>query len=324
MSTDPLVSVIIPTYNRAALICETLDNVFSQTYRNFELIVVDDGSTDETQSRLRQYGGRIRIVTQANAGPSAARNRGIEVAYGEIIAFQDSDDLWQPTKLERQVALLGKMDTSVPCCLCNAVMRFVNRKETTSFAISLMRPRHEEGVWLNVPEVLATRFVLFNQTAAIRREALERVGGFDEDLKYLEDYDLPLRLALEGPWAFIREPLVMWRGGSPGSFYQQALSDPVVLKECELKIFERMVARVDDGVQHASFRRHLKRQLRIVRRQLRATELSQTNSPGARAIGRLLMEVDHYLGAAFRRSPWFPRPITIPVSAVGPETRGYV
>lgn len=313
MKTNPLVSVIIPTYNRAALICETIDNVFQQTYRNFELIVVDDGSTDETQSRLRKYGDRIRAVTQTHAGAAAARNRGIEVARGEIIAFQDSDDLWQPSKLERQVTLLGKAGPSVPCCLCNALMRFVSRAEVTSFAISLMHPRHEEGIWLNVSEVLATRFVLFNQTAAIRREALERVGGFDEHLKYLEDYDLPLRLTLEGPWAFIREPLMIWRGGSPGSFYQQALNDPIVLKECELKIFERMLARVDDGGQHASLRGHLVRQLRIVRRQLRATKLSHADSFGTRAIGRLLMQVDHYLGAAFRRSPWFPRPITLPI-----------
>ena len=317
MSGNPLVSVIIPTYNRCALLCETIDNVFEQTYRNFELIVVDDGSTDETLSGLRQYGDRIRVITQANAGAAVARNRGIAVAHGEIIAFQDSDDLWQPTKLERQVALLGKMDTSVPCCLCNAVMRFVNRKETTSFAISLMRPRHEEGAWLNVPEVLATRFVLFNQTVAIRREVLERVGGFDEDLKYLEDYDLPLRLALEGPWAFIREPLVIWRGGSPGSFYEQGLNDPIALKECELKIFERMLARVEHGDQQASLQRLLKRQLRSVRRQLKATELSRTDSPGKRAIGMLLMRVDHYQGAAFRRSPWFPKPITLPTSEAG-------
>ncbi len=315
MSSTPLVSVIIPTYNRAALVCQTIDNIFQQTYRNFELIVVDDGSTDETQARLRQYADRIRVITQANAGAAVARNRGIAAAHGEIIAFQDSDDLWQPTKLERQVALLQETNTSVPCCLCNAVMRFVNRDEVTSFAISLVHPEHEEGIWLNVPEVLVTRFILFNQTVAIRREALERVGGFDEDLKYLEDYGLPLRLALGGPWAFIREPLVMWRGGSPGSFYEQALNDPIVLKKCELTIFERLLARVGDGAQHASLRRHLERQLGIVRRQLRATELSHTDSPGARAIGRLLMQVDHYLGAAFRRSPWFPRPITIPVSA---------
>src|SRR5260370_40369290 len=116
MSSTPLVSVIIPTYNRAALVCQTIDNVFQQTYRNFEIILVDDGSTDETQARLRQYGDRIRVITQTNAGAAVARNRGIAAAHGEIIAFQDSDDLWQPTKLERQVPLLQETNTSVPCC----------------------------------------------------------------------------------------------------------------------------------------------------------------------------------------------------------------
>ncbi len=103
-----LVSIIIPTYNRADVISETIDNVFSQTYKNFELIVVDDGSTDGTPAILRKYANRIRVITQKNAGPAAARNRGIEVSGGDIIAFQDSDDLWEPTKLERQVALLEK------------------------------------------------------------------------------------------------------------------------------------------------------------------------------------------------------------------------
>src|SRR5713101_4326808 len=109
MSGNPLVSVIIPTYNRCALLCQTIDNVFEQTYRNFELIVVDDGSTDDTQARLHQLGDRIRAVSQDHAGPAAARNRGIEAARGKITCSQDSDDLWHSTKPKRQVALLGKM-----------------------------------------------------------------------------------------------------------------------------------------------------------------------------------------------------------------------
>src|SRR6267143_4580689 len=83
-----LVSIIIPTYNRADVISETIDNVFSQTYKNFELIVVDDGSTDGTPAILRKYANRIRVITQKNAGPAAARNRGIEVSGGDIIAFK--------------------------------------------------------------------------------------------------------------------------------------------------------------------------------------------------------------------------------------------
>jgi len=114
---NPLVSAIIPTYNRAHVICDAVESILAQTYREIEVIVVDDGSKDDTLPRLKQYGDRIRVVSQANAGPAAARNRGIAVAQGELIAFLDSDDLWLSTKIERQVALLQRAGESVPCCL---------------------------------------------------------------------------------------------------------------------------------------------------------------------------------------------------------------
>jgi GT2 family glycosyltransferase len=314
--TGPLVSVIIPTYNRAGIICRTIDNIFQQTYSNIELIIVDDGSTDDTLSKLRQYGSRLRVVEQSNSGPAVARNHGAKLAHGEIIAFQDSDDLWKPTKLERQVALL-EMDRSIPCCLCNVVFRVVNGKELTSFEFSQVHFDQDESIWLNVLEVLSTRFVLFNQAAAIRREVFEKLGGFDEDLKYLEDYDLPLRLALEGPWAAIQEPLVVYQEGTPESFSQQASKDQVVLKECELRIFEQMRTNVAAGNKQLGVQRHLERRLAMLRRQLWATKLTSTKSFGASTIGRLLTQVDRYLLAAFRRSPWFPQPITVPISRLG-------
>jgi len=310
MSGQPLVSVIIPTYNRAGMICHTIDNIFQQTYSNFELIIVDDGSTDNTQATLRQYGNRIRVVTQDNAGPSVARNHGARVAQGEIIAFQDSDDLWKPTKLERQVALLER-DRSVPCCLCNVVMR--SSDGFTSFDHSLVRSRHDEGLWTNVTEVLATRFLLFNQAAAIRRAAFEKVGGFPEDLKYLEDYDLPLRLSLEGPWVLIREPLVIYGQDSPISFSDQAKKDPVALRECELKIYEQMLVRIEGVSRYAQARRSLWRRLGMARRQLMAIKLERSDRRAARAASKLLTSVDRYRMAIFRRSPWFPQPITIPL-----------
>src|SRR6266571_2191250 len=313
MNSNPLVSVIIPTYNRAGIISQTIDNIFQQTYRNFELIIVDDGSTDDTQSKLRQYGDRIRVVKQSNAGPAVARNHGARLARGEIIAFQDSDDLWKPTKLERQVTLL-QHDRSISCCLCSVLMRMDNGNPLTSFDHSLVRFREDQGIWLNALDVLTTRFILFNQAAAIRRNAWEKVGGFREDLKYLEDYDLPLRLSLEGPWAFIKEPLVIYGQGSPGSFSQQALKDPIVLKECELKLFERIQASLGDGIKQGRVQKSVTYRLAMLRRQLKATKLARSESLALRAVSSLLMIMDHYLMAAFRRSPWFPAPITISVS----------
>lgn len=311
MKSDLLVSVVIPTYNRAEIISRTIDDVFRQTYRNLELIVVDDGSVDDTRTQLEKYGDRIQVIAQSNRGPAVARNRGAAAARGEIIAFQDSDDAWKPEKLARQVSLLEKMGRSVPCCLCNADM-VLDGKATTTFDYSLIRPQHGEGLWLNVGDVLATRFVLFNQTVAIWRDAFERAGGFDETLKYLEDYDLPLRLALQGPWGFIKEPLVVYTGASAGSFSQQALSDPITLQQCEMTIVRRMIQLVEGSERHARMKMYLRRRAKRSRRGLREISLRRTNLSVARPVARLIGTFAHYEEALFRRSPWFPKMITVP------------
>jgi glycosyltransferase involved in cell wall biosynthesis len=315
MKNCPLVSVIIPTYNRAAVICHSIESVLRQTYSNTEVIVVDDGSTDDTQLRLKRFGERIRIVTQPNAGPGAARNLGIRLSRGEIIAFQDSDDLWKPTKLERQVRLLESLDASVPCCLCNATFQFRDGRATTVFDISSINARHDEVIWSNVAEVLATRFVLFNQMVAIRRSALQRTGGFDETLRYLEDYDLSLRLAFEGPWALIREPLVIYREGSPDSLARRSVQDEVVMKQYEMKIFNRVLTKLSAENGHASTRRYFVNRLRIFRWGLRAAQLSQGGSWGSRAAGNVGTKILHSYNKAFRRSPWCPTALTRPVNA---------
>ncbi len=312
MSGEPLVSVVIPTYNRAGLICQTIDNVLKQTYSNFELIIVDDGSKDDTLLRLRQYGNRIRVIAQANAGPAVARNRGAAESRGEIIAFQDSDDLWDPTKLQRQVALMEKLGPAVPCCLCNVVMKVVNGKDLTSFDISLIQLPDAESVWLNALEVLATRFVLFNQAVAIRRGAWEKIGGFREDVKYDEDYDLALRLALEGPWAMITDPLVRYGEGSPESFSGQALKNPILLKQCEVAIFEEVLASVKTRGLGANVETQLRNRIRMFRLGLHAANLRQVKSQTGRLKAKLLMGFDRAYYAAFRRSPWFPKPLAVP------------
>src|SRR2546426_4397762 len=96
MKNMPLVSVIIPTYNRGGIICETIESVLQQTYENVEVVVIDDGSSDDTQDKLKQYADRLRVAYQQNSGPAAARNRGIEISRGGIVAFQDSDDILIP------------------------------------------------------------------------------------------------------------------------------------------------------------------------------------------------------------------------------------
>lgn len=303
MSSGPLVSAIIPTYNRADVVFEAVDSVLGQTYSNLEVIVVDDGSSDETAARLRRYGDRIRLVSQENAGPAVARNRGMTVSRGELIAFLDSDDLWLPTKIEQQVALLERAGKSVPCCLCNIMMRWQER-DISSFEIASLRPSTDEGIWVNADEILATRFVLFNQGIIIRREVLERIGGFDESLRLLEDHELALRLSLEGPWSFIKEPLVIWRE-TPGSLYHEAPTEEICSKA--VHILEKHLARLSADHQHRTLRRHVNRELKRARRSLWATQVSQKNSWGASSVGGSLLRIERYRSAVFRRSTWFPK-----------------
>ena len=301
-----------------SVICRTIDNVLAQTYREIEVIVVDDGSTDDTQSELRKYGGRIRVIAQPNSGPSAARNRGIEAARGEFIALQDSDDLWMATKLERQVGLLERTDRSVVCCLCNAVLRYTGRPETTAFRGAWLFPTYDEGLWTNVAEVFATRFVWFCQTSMIRRDVLERIGGFDETLKYQEDYDLPLRLALEGPWVFIREPLTIWQQGAPGSWSEKALSEAVHLKECEIRMRNKILAIVGNADKHRRLRKLLNRELSRNRRELWRAEFAHKKRPAAAAVAEILARFDRYCWGVYRRLPCYPR---LEARAVGTDSK---
>ena len=317
MRNQPGVSVIIPTFNRANVISETIDSVLAQTYRDIEIIIVDDGSTDDTAKKLSIYGDRIRIVYQQNAGTSAARNRGIEVSNAKLIAFQDSDDLWKPTKLERQVSLLSRLDSSVPCCLCNAIMQnlYGDGRELLSFDISGISSQYQEGLWLNVTEVLASRSVLFNQTVAVRREALEKVGGFDADLRTAEDYDLSLRLSLEGPWGFIAEPLTIWRAGATNSLSKMAVQDQIKLKENEIKIFERMLSRIK-GTGQERLERLLSKRLSEFRRRLALAQLSKTKSGTAQFRANLVGAVENYRTRIAGKLSKLPKMDTQPVAAV--------
>jgi glycosyltransferase involved in cell wall biosynthesis len=303
---QPLVSAIIPTYNRASLVTEAIDSILEQTFRNIEIIVVDDGSTDDTQDRLAQYGDRIRVITQDNSGPASARNRGITAARGDLIAFLDSDDRWLPTKVARQVALLSRAGPSVPCCICNIRMQWSDG-ERGSFDIAALHPAIPEGLWANVDAILATRCLLFNQGVMVRREVLQRVGGFDESLWLLEDHELALRLSLEGPWAYIHEPLVIWRETRNGSLYQSARGQAVCFNEALVRILERHLAAVMDRDEYKHLRRFVSRELRSARRDLKAAKMAQLTSWRASVLAIVLRRIGQYKRALFVRSPWFPK-----------------
>jgi hypothetical protein len=301
-----LVTAIIPTYNRANLVSDAIQSVLRQTYTKVEIIVVDDGSNDSTCEILQKFGDAITVLQQRNAGPAAARNRGIATAQGEFVAFLDSDDIWLPTKLERQVSLLERFGESVPCCLTNIMMHWNDRK-ISAFDISWLNPDCEEGLWTNADEILATRFVLFNQGIMIRRRVLDRVGRFNENLRLLEDSELSLRLSLAGPWAFIHEPLVTWRE-TQGSCYQQACAQGLDEKDLLVKVLENHLVRVqDEAPQRRNLIRTLGRELNRARRQLRAAKLEQADFPGVSLVGKGLSAVERFRRAVFRRSSAFPR-----------------
>ena len=324
MSKLPLVSEIIPTYNRAHVIGKTIDDVFGQTYKKIEQIVVDDGSTDNTAEILSVYGDKIVVVRQNNSGPAAARNRGAAACHGDIIAFQDSDDFWDPTKLERQVRILDRAGPSVPCCLANMLLRDLHGdgRDHYSFAVSLVRPRYQEGIWLNVAEVLATRFIMFNQAAAIRRSAVERLGGFDESIKYLEDYDLPMRLAFEGPWAYVRDPLATWAGGGPDSFARSAKANGASLLDCFIRILERALVMAEQRGD-SRVARQLNRRLTSSRRELETFNAGKSKSYPAQLGQQLTGYLRKYRAGLARRTPWYPKMKTVTIDAYCDGAHGH-
>jgi hypothetical protein len=304
-ATQPLVSVIIPTFNREDVIANAIESALVQTYKNLEVIVIDDGSTDNTESKLACLREKIRYVKQGNRGPSAARNRGIQIARGEILAFLDSDDLWSANKIQRQVAVLEKAGNDVPCCLCNATLRADRSHDTESFAVAEIVPPVEEGLWLNPEEIFATRFVFFNQAVAVRKWALDSVGGFDESLWFLEDWDLALRLSVLGPWGFIRQPLATWNPNGTESLVTKANRDPVALKQAAVQVHQRAL---QIAVRQSSKLRKLhSAKLKSTRRELAALRMGRNARPVAASVSRVLQVAEHCRTALLKRTPLFPK-----------------
>jgi glycosyltransferase involved in cell wall biosynthesis len=200
----PLVSVIIPTLNRRDLVCEAVASVLAQRDACPEVIVVDDGSTDGTPAALRAFGARIRCVRQPTRGVSAARNRGLRLATGIWVAFLDSDDLWHPRKLARQLAYHAR----------NPLLRASQTGEIWMRNGVRVNPcRHHRKPDGDIFDGSVWRCVVSPSAVMLRRDLLESLGGFDESLAACEDYDLWLRLSLREPVGLLDEPLVIKRGG---------------------------------------------------------------------------------------------------------------
>jgi glycosyltransferase involved in cell wall biosynthesis len=205
MAAQIRVSVIIPTYNRAALAREAVASVLAQSFRDFEVVVVDDGSSDHTVEALAPYAAQVRLRRRENrGGVSAARNTGIAAARGEWLAFLDSDDLWLPEKLARQMAYLAEHPERQ---ICQTEETWVRR----GVRVNQPRTHRKIGGRLFFPSL--ERCMVSPSAVLLYRRLIELHGGFDEDLPAAEDYEMWLRLSWRYEIGLVSEPLVIKRGG---------------------------------------------------------------------------------------------------------------
>ena len=199
----PKVSVLIPAYNAMAYLPETLDNVLKQTFKDFEVLIINDGSSDnivEWASTITDP--RVKLISQANQGVSIARNTAVMNARGEYVAFVDADDLWKPTKLEQQIHCL---DDNPEVALVHTWMLLIDEEGKSTGRV--MKSTLEGDALQKIIE----RNSIACSSVMIRRSCFENVGIFDCNLKSIEDWDMWIRIALHYPLALIKEPLTYHR-----------------------------------------------------------------------------------------------------------------
>jgi glycosyltransferase involved in cell wall biosynthesis len=240
----PLVSVIIPTYNRAEFLSTALDSVLTQSYPNIEVVVVDDGSTDRTPEVMEHYGGRVNYRRQANGGVASARNAGLELARGELLALMDSDDICLPERIAAQVGCFAQFPEIVLCSSDFSAFnanRLIESSHIASYysAVAGTRGgvralysnrdtlRRTELPWRapesgtpiailsgRVYEQMAWGNFIHPPTVMVRQSAVETVGGFDENIRIATEYDWLIRVCRVGPVAYLDAPLLMYRYSS--------------------------------------------------------------------------------------------------------------
>ena len=226
----PIISVIIPTYNSAKFIDAALESVFLQTFKDFEIIVVDDGSTDNTKELLKQYFKRIHYFYQQNKGPSAARNLGISKANGKLLAFLDADDLWLPEKLEKQVAVYNQK-SNIGLVGCG----YYVFNDSSNMHIEVKGAVYHDKA--DILRDFKMRSVPTGSASGvlIPAECFKKVGCFDESLRAAEDRDMWFRIIKEFDFEILHEPLVKIRKHDSNSSRIQIK----MVQDCQKKFIKK-------------------------------------------------------------------------------------
>jgi len=215
-------SLIIPTFNHARFVGAAIDSALAQTVSAFEIIVVDDGSTDETPAVLARYAARVRVLRQENRGLSAARNAGLAAAHGKFVSFLDADDVMAPTKLAAQLEVLERSH-AFGWTYCDVLMETVATGATARASERFGYASRALDGWL-FPELIHGNFIPAI-APLVRRTALEVAGGFDERLTALEDWDMWLRLSLIAEARYTPAVLVTYRIRPDGMSEDRARMD---------------------------------------------------------------------------------------------------
>src|SRR5271157_806066 len=222
MNKSPLISVILPTFNRSNYIERSIRSVLNQTYANFELIIIDDGSTDNTDEVLNGFDdNRIKIIKRSHSGASAARNIGITVAKGTYLAFQDSDDECMPNRLEEQLDIFINIDTEVDVVYAD-MLRIINGRETYWSC-----PDIKPGELINQLTLDYQAFGMGVGSSMIKRECFDEHGFFDESLLRFIDLDLFIRFSTHYKFFHIKKPLIRYyatEGGISFDLYALCIS----------------------------------------------------------------------------------------------------
>ncbi len=235
LTKDPFISVVIPVYNRPDQILRSVNSVLDQRYDNFECIVVDDGSTDETPSVLRSFGEKIKVITTKNRGVSAARNIGAEKSSGDFISFLDSDDEWKRLKLKKQMEHLlansWQITQTDEIWMRNG--RFLNKKKKHT--------KPEGDIFQKSLELCCV-----TPSAVLMEKALfQKYGGFDESLPACEDFDLWIRMSINEKFGLLNEKLVIKYGG-----HSDQLSATPTLDKYRILSLHKIITATKDLSQH--------------------------------------------------------------------------